>query len=172
MILDASAWMTTTTPQGTLMEQVRDRALAYGRALPPADRILVVCGDALALPLTGFEPNRQDIEDAIRECQAGFGAIDIAATLDLARKLQTRHSRNPGEVVLIGSGRTTEGIGAAAPTEDLFLRFIPVELPNQLENVGLRRKDRHRGLLLRWLSQGGHCPSSCGRVSQMPLGGR
>ena len=78
LILDTSAWMAAVpgsqaaapatspgTRPRTLMDTARARALQYMRALPAADRVMVVRADALATPATVFEPDRRKIAAAI-----------------------------------------------------------------------------------------------------------
>src|SRR6476659_10994211 len=71
LILETSAWMgaRSARPQGsppqTLLDEAQARARAYVRSLPAGDRVMLVRADALATPATGFEANRQKVEEDI-----------------------------------------------------------------------------------------------------------
>ena len=72
LILDTSAWMASRgARQGTLLDDAREAALAYVRSLPGRDRVMLVRADALATPATPFESDRQIVERAIQQSQAG-----------------------------------------------------------------------------------------------------
>ena len=141
VIIDASAWMAAESQAGPLIHEVRSLAERYVRSLPAGDRVMVIRGEALPGPLTGFEEERETVIEAVRSCEPGPGAIDIRATLDLARRLQSRHARRPGEVVYVGGTRTQ---GAAATPALRNLRVLAVDAPASFRNVGLRRAGLRR----------------------------
>ncbi len=139
LVLDASAWM-AAEPGGTpLIEEVRRLGLEYVRALPPGDRVMVICADSLAAPLTGFEGDRREVEEAVRSCQVGSGAVDVEQLLEAAQRALALHARRPGEIVFVGSGRTAGMAGRGNLALSAPLRYIPIEPVPGLRNVGLRR---------------------------------
>ncbi len=139
VVLDASAWM-AAAPEGVeLIEKVRSLGLDYVRALPEGDRVMVICADSLAVPMTGFEADRRQVEAAIRSCRAGPGSIDVAQTLEAAQRILSLHARRPGEIVLVGGGRTAGAEDRGGPALSAPLRYLSIEPEPELQNVGLRR---------------------------------
>ena len=137
LILDTSAWMGARSPRGTLMDEARSMALAYVRALPSGDRVMVVRADALATPATAFESNRDFIEQAIRDSQPGFAALHLDEALRFARRIQALESRRPGEIVFAGARRSAETDAASSAPPVGNLRVLPVE--TAVENAGLQK---------------------------------
>ncbi len=143
LILDTSAWMAArstgdATGRRTLMDDVRDRARAYVKAVPPSDRIMVVRADALATPATAFESDRRKLEDAIARSSPGATALYLDQALAFARQTQVLGSRRAGEIVFAGALRVAEGANQASrPAAIPNLRVLPVA--DNAENVGLRR---------------------------------
>ena len=139
LLLDASAWM-AAAPQGRpLMEEVRRLGLEYVRSLPPGDRVMVICADSLAEPLTGFEEDRREVEEAVRSCREGPGTADFFQLLEAAQRALALHARRPGEIVLVGSGRTAGDGDRPLPSLSAPLRYLPIEPEPELRNVSLRR---------------------------------
>lgn len=141
LILDTSAWMSARGPKGVLMTAARASALAYLRALPERDRVMVIRADALATPAIGFESNRRVLARAIAQSRPSSSALNLPQAFALARRMQRLESRQPGEIVYIGAGRiprTDLGQVAAPPN----LRLI--SLPPPGDNFGLRRLTVHR----------------------------
>ncbi len=137
LILDTSAWMAASSPGAAgvrLMDQAKARAIAYLRALPGQDRVMLIRADALATPATAFETNRKKIEDAIGLSQPGQSALDLRQALEFARQVQGRSGRRSGEIVYAGAGRVTSEENIDAPPN---LRLLPVE--GKPDNVGLRK---------------------------------
>ncbi|MBK5290961.1 MAG: VWA domain-containing protein [Acidobacteriia bacterium] len=157
LILDTSAWMAAATPgvPGTrlpaaqlptaqlptvqlptiqLMDQAKTNAIAYLRALPGPDRVMVVYADALATPATAFETDRKKLEEAIERAQPGQSAFDLRQALEFARQVQGRSGRRSGEIVYAGAGRMISEENVEAPPN---LRVLPVE--GKPDNVGLRK---------------------------------
>jgi len=134
LVLDTSAWMGARGQDGTLMDEARQRALDYVRALPAADRVMVLRAGPVETPVTSFEEKRPIIEDAINGSEPEAGGADLAAVLRRARRVRELHGRRAGEVVYIGPGRT-----AGREEAEAFgnLRYIGVGGATQ--NVGLRR---------------------------------
>src|SRR6185369_6088496 len=137
IILETSAWMAARSGRTTLMEQARDRARRYLRALPARDRVMLVRGDALATPATAFEPDHKKIEAAIQASQPGSTALNLDQALVFARHAQSQEGGRIGEIAFIGSGRTIERDpeNSAAPPKNL--RVLLVSDP--VENAGLRK---------------------------------
>lgn len=136
LILDTSAWMAARTVRATLNDEARAAALAYVKALPSRDRVMLVRADALATPVTAFESDRQIVNDAIRKSQPGASALNLAQAFEFAEKAQSLQSQHPGEIVFAGAARVSdeESSFASVPKN---LRLLPVQ--GALENVGLRK---------------------------------
>ncbi len=135
LILDTSSWMAARTGRTTMMEQARTMALDYAKALPAADRIMVMYADALATPVTAFETDRKKVEAALRNARPGDAALDLGQALEFARRLQARSAKRPGEIAFAGSARTAAMDQALAPPPNLRL----LEVKAVPENVGLRK---------------------------------
>lgn len=135
LILDTSAWMGARTNRRTLMDQARDRARAYVRAVPSRDRIMLVRADGLATPATAFEPDRAKLEDAVAASQPALTALNLGQALAFARQVQAQQGRRAGEVVYVGAGKIAEE--DSDPPGLPNLRYLPVTGPS--ENCGLRR---------------------------------
>ena len=137
IILETSAWMAARSGKTTLMEQAKDRARRYLRALPARDRVMLVRADALATPATAFEPDHKKIEAAIQASEPGATALNLDQALAFARHAQSQEGGRTGEIAFIGSGRTIErdpGNAAATPRN---LRVLLVS--DAVENAGLRK---------------------------------
>ncbi len=102
MILETSAWMGARSGNRTLMDLARERARRYVRALPSHDRVMLVRADALATPVTAFEPGRTKIEEAIRQSEPGSTALNLDQALGFARHIQSQQGRRAGEIAFIG----------------------------------------------------------------------
>jgi hypothetical protein len=146
LILDTSSWMAARQPGtggGQLIDQVREQARAYVRALPRHDRVMLVRADALATPATAFESSRARIEAAIAQSAAGVTALNLQQALEFGRQAQRLGGGRAGEIVFIGAGRMPASASAAggepAPPN---LRFIRVA--DSIENAGLRRIELKR----------------------------
>jgi hypothetical protein len=159
LILETSAWMSARvgpggqTAQGrrrTLMDDARDRALAYVRALPASDRVMLVRADALTTPATAFEPNRKKLEQAIAESRPGAMALNLDQALAFARRIQARNARRPGEIVFAGTGRVAEPDSLAsseAPPRNLRVLAVSDNVENcGLRKIGLRRSSTDAAL--------------------------
>ncbi len=137
LILDTSAWMEASAGSGRLIDQAHSLARRWLWAIPSADRVMVVRANALATPATGFENNRQKLEEAITGSQPGGTALDIGKALELARQVQRLHSSRPGDIVFSGAGRVAEHEGEPLGSVPNNLRVLPVE--GAVDNRGLRR---------------------------------
>ncbi len=140
VILDTSAWMGARArlgnQQGTLMDEARTSARAYIKALPSNDRVMLVRADALATPATAFELNRKNLDDAIRQSQAGASALNLEQAFQFASRAQKLQSQSSGEIVFIGAGRVAE-TEAGFSTVPSNARVLPVAA--SAENVGIRK---------------------------------
>src|SRR5215469_13277790 len=108
LVLDNSAWMGAALPNrpnATLMDLARASALGWLRAVPAADRVLVVRADALATPATAWETDRRAVARAILESQPGATALNLSQSLQFASQLQRASGALPGEIVYDGPGR-------------------------------------------------------------------
>ncbi|MGH9559675.1 MAG: vWA domain-containing protein [Bryobacteraceae bacterium] len=136
VILDTSAWMGARTRQGTLIDEAKAQARAYIRALPHGDRVMIVRADALAMPATAFESNRDALDRAIRRSQPGASALNLEQAVEFARRAQQLQSQRAGEIVFAGAGRVPEDQATFAALPPNF-RMLAVDGP--AENVGLRK---------------------------------
>src|SRR5262249_38862655 len=141
LLLETSAWMgSRAAARGTrtLMDVARERAVAYLKAVPPRDRVMLVRVDGLATPATAFEPNHKKLEKAIYDSQPGSTALNLEEAFASAHQVQARGGRRSGEIVFVGSGRIGERESAEhkiqAPKN---LRYVAVA--DQAENCGLRK---------------------------------
>lgn len=139
LVLDTSAWMAATLPNRgdtTLMDVARADAIAWLRAVPASDRVLVIRADGLATPATAWERDHRKAARAILESQPRSTALNMSLNLEFARELQ-RQSGSAGEIVYAGPGRISarEAAGAAAPVAGA-LRVLNVD--DAIENTGLR----------------------------------
>ncbi len=135
VILETSAWMGARSGSRTLMDLARERARRYVRALPARDRVMLVRADALASPVTAFEPGRAKIEQAIRESEPGSTALNLDQALAFARHIQSQQGRRAGEIAFIGTGRAADLSADAATPRNLRAILIP----DAIENCGLRK---------------------------------
>jgi hypothetical protein len=140
LVLDNSAWMGAALPgrQGnTLMDMGRANAIAWLRAVPSSDRVLLVRANGLATPATAWELDHRKIVKAILETEPGVTVLSLSQSLQFARNLQRQSGSTSGEVVYVGPGRITkqEAASMAVPQAN-NLRILPVDDP--VENVGLR----------------------------------
>ena len=140
LVLDTSAWMGAglpNRPNATLMDLARANALGWLRAVPAADRILVVRADALATPATAWETDRKVLVRAILESQPGVTALNLSQGLQFASQLQKVSGSQPGEIVYAGPGRISarEANNMALPNLPAF-RVLAID--DNIENAGLR----------------------------------
>jgi hypothetical protein len=135
LILDTSAWMAARGPQSTLLAEAKSLALAWLRALPSTDRVMVIRADGLATPATVFDGNRRALSEVIRSSAPGASALQLERALEFAKQVQRSHARRAGEIVFVGSMRitSTDGLENLPPN----LRVIPVGADP--DNVGLRK---------------------------------
>jgi hypothetical protein len=140
LVLDTSAWMGASLPNrpnATLMDAARASALGWLRAVPSADRVLVVRADALATPATAWEIDRRNVARAILESQPGATALNLSQSLQFASQMQRGSGSLPGEIVYAGPGRISnrEANNLALPKIPAF-RILAID--DNIENAGLR----------------------------------
>jgi hypothetical protein len=135
VVLDTSAWMGARTSRGTLMDDARSAALAWLRAVPSSDRVMIVRADALATPVTSLDTNHAVLERAIRDSKPGAAALNLDQAIEFAERVQRLHSQHSGEIVYVGAGRIPAAEGTVPIPSNL--RVIPITSP--VENVGLRK---------------------------------
>jgi hypothetical protein len=140
LVLDTSAWMGAALPDRTnttLMDLARASALGWLRAVPTADRVLLVRADALATPATAWELDRRAIVRAILESQPGATALNLSQSLQFARQLQQGSGSLPGEIVYAGPGRIS-----ARESNNISIPAIPafrvLSIDDNIDNSGLR----------------------------------
>ena len=141
LIIDTSAWMAARSGQVRLIDQARAAARSYLRALPAADRVMVVRADVLATPATFFESDRRKIEQAIDQTQPGAAPLNIQQALEFGQQAQRQRSQSAGEIAFVGAGRISSDDPASFNTPP-NLRVIPVAGPAEhcgLRKVGVRR---------------------------------
>ncbi|HEX3743773.1 MAG TPA: BatA and WFA domain-containing protein [Bryobacteraceae bacterium] len=141
IVLDTSAWMAARSGNRTLMDTARRMARDYLRAVPARDRVMLVRADALATPVTPFEPDHRKVEAAILASEPGSTALNLDQALAFARHAQGQDGRTPGEIAFVGTGRTAEREpGSAPPPKNLRVLLVPDAIENAgLRKVGLRR---------------------------------
>ena len=127
LLLDTSSWMGAPARDGELSIQARRAALRWMRALPSQDRVMVIRAGAEALPATRFEPDRGEIEAAVRASSPSPGALDLEQSLALARQSQKLEAREAGEIVYIGAARLAADPSALQLPPNL--RYVPVAAP-------------------------------------------
>jgi hypothetical protein len=137
LVLDISAWMGARSGGRTLMDLARERARRYLRALPAADRVMLVRADALATPATAFEPDRAKVAAAVDASKPGYTALNLEQALSFAHRVQSQDGGRPGEIAYVGAGRTAALETSAPLPAPRNLRFLPV--PDAVENCGLRK---------------------------------
>jgi hypothetical protein len=137
LLLDTSSWMSARSGTNrSLLDEAKDRARAYVRALPASDRIMVVRADALPSPATGMDKDRGAIEKAIYESRPGAAALDLQQAFAFSEQVRRLYAKRAGDVVYIGPGRISEqGVPVQTP---IGLRVIPVDT-GAIDNVGLTR---------------------------------
>jgi hypothetical protein len=145
LVLDNSAWMGAALPNrpnATLMDLARASALGWLRAVPSADRVLLVRADALATPATAWETDRRNIVRAILETQPGATSLNLSQSLQFASQLQKGSGSLTGEIVYAGPGRisTREANNMVLPPalSGKLPAFRVLELDDNIENSGLR----------------------------------
>jgi len=140
LVLDTSAWMGAllpNRPDATLMDLARANALGWLRAVPVADRVLVLRADGLTTPATSWELDRRNITRAILDSKPGSTTLNLSHSLDFARQLQRRSGSFAGEIVYAGPGRIS-----AAEANNMTLPDMPafrvLTVNDAIENCGLR----------------------------------
>lgn len=132
---------------GTLMDVARRRAVAYLRAIPAADSVMLIRCDANPALAVGFTTDREKLRDAIEQSTAGWTAPHLAGALELARSAlelagedgsAAQSERRPaGEVAYIGAARLLETEAGRVHTERIpHLRWIVVG--EQSDDAGIR----------------------------------
>jgi hypothetical protein len=139
LIMDTSAWMRAGAagrPNATLMDLARANAIAWLRAVPDSDRVLLLRADALATPATAWETDHVKVARAILETRAGATQINLNQSLQFARELQKQSGSQGGEIVYDGPGRITAADADSGTPNVPILRILDV--PDPSENVGIR----------------------------------
>jgi len=140
IVLDTSAWMGAQLPNrtdATLMDLARADAISWLRAVPSADRVMLIRADALATPATPWELDRRNTIRAVLESRPGATALNLSQSLTFASQMQKAAGSAPGEIVYVGPGRISsrEASDTAIPRLP-NLRVLSVN--DGVENSGLR----------------------------------
>ena len=156
LVMDTSAWMGALLPRtpnrqqdASLMDLARANALAWLRAVPTGDRVLLMRADALATPATSWEIDRRNIARAILESQPGATNLNLSQSLRFASQLQSRSGSLPGEIVYVGPGRISkyESNNLSLPK---MAAFRVLSLDDNIENAGLRSVNARRSASDTW----------------------
>ena len=143
LVLDTSAWMSSQTARGRLIDQARVAARNYVKSLPAQDRVMLVRADALATPVTQFESDRRIVQRAIDETQPAAAMLNVDQALSFAEQTQKLRSQRAGDIVFVGAGRIPSDASAPAQLPP-NLRVIAVNGP--VENCGIRKLALHRSV--------------------------
>jgi uncharacterized membrane protein len=130
LLLDTSSWLQSPAIQA----DQRRLALEWLKRVPPQDRVMLVRADALATPVSRFEPNQAILAAAIQNAQPSSSALDLQPAFDLALQAQRLEARRPGEIVYVGPGRIQAHSSLNLPPN---LRILSTKEPGA--NVGLTR---------------------------------
>ena len=152
IVLDTSAWMgaqapgaqvpgaaqVPNRPGATLMDLAKAGAIGWLRAVPSADRVMLIRADGLATPATAWENDHRNIIKAILESQPGATALNLSQGLNFASQIQkAAGSGVSGEIVYVGPGRLT-----AREANNLNLPNLPalrvIAVNDDVANAGLR----------------------------------
>lgn len=156
IILDTSAVMAASSENGAvLMEQAKARALAWLRALPAGDSVLLIEADGSPAVKAAFTADREKLAAGIAEAEPGFTATDLSSAFELvagalrlaldASDAELAERADIGETVYIGPGRVREKavrvgrlpavrfIAADAPADTLGFRSLRAA-PNAAES--------------------------------------
>ncbi len=140
LLLDTSAWMAARSGQNTLMDEARTLARSYVNSLPSSDRVMLVRADGLATPVTQYESNRKNLENAIANSKPSSAALRLDDAFEFAQHAQKLHGATNGEIVYIGPGRIADSDSmspAIVNTRWLATKGSP-------ENCGIRKMGLRR----------------------------
>jgi hypothetical protein len=137
LILDTSAWMSAASGNHTLMDEAKQRALAYVKTIPKSDRLMLVQADALTTPATAFESSGTKLEQAISRCTPGATALNLDQAFAFARQEQALGNGRPGEIVYVGPGRIAAESNLTSAPLPANLRVLSTT--DSTENCGLRK---------------------------------
>ncbi len=159
VILETSAWMNAAgAGNGTLMDEARQRALAYLRAIPGNEPVMLIRADGLPAPATPFTTDRGALLEAIRDSQPGHTAANLAGALELARSaldlataaggsgglLDRLSAGTVGEVAVVGTARVVGRDAALIRTSGIpALRLVAVG--EDMEDAGIAKLTAQRG---------------------------
>jgi hypothetical protein len=158
LILETSAWMNAAgAANGTLMDEARLRAVAYLRAIPATEPVMLIRADGLPAPATPFTTDRDALLAAIRESQAGHTAANLGGALELARSaldlataaggsgglLDRLSAGTVGEVAIVGSARVLRRDAPQIRTAGIpALRLV--EIGEGMEDAGIAKLTAQR----------------------------
>ncbi len=127
----------------TVLAASKAKALAWMKALPAQDKVLLVEAGSLLTPATAFESRRETVEKAIRNSRGASGRLQLAQAFAFATQLQKRTGQAPGEIAYAGPGQVM--------AEEENLDTVPANLrllltPPAMANVGIRKASVRRSL--------------------------
>jgi len=134
LLLDTSSWMAQRNGASNLLDEAKQKALAYVASLPPRDRLIVMRTDGLTTPATSFTNDRKQSFQAIAASQPSFTALNLRQGLESATRALHWSGSGRGEIVYIGAARIANSDDMPAATPGL--RVVTVEASP--ENVGIR----------------------------------
>lgn len=148
IVLDSSSVM--GRGNGGWMEAARRQALAYLRAIPAGDRVLLIRAEGLPTPATAFTEDRAELREAVESTQAGWTALNLDAALELARtslalaldapdSSQLGGLEGAGEIAYIGPGRLADDEAVSATPR---LRVIDTDAES--DDAAIRRFSARR----------------------------
>jgi hypothetical protein len=135
LLVDTSAWSAQRRGGESLLDREKSLAAGYLQALPGNDRVMLVCADSLATPMTAFTVDRAALLRALGECAAGYSALNLAQALSFGRQALSWSGGRAGEIVYAGP-RLVSGEQNGVP-EISNLRILDAEANR--DNAGIRR---------------------------------
>jgi hypothetical protein len=135
LLVDTSAWSAQRLGAESLLDREKSLVTGYIDALPGNDRIMLVCADSLATPVTSFTLDHAALLRALGECSAGYSALNLPQALSFARQALSWAGGRAGEIVYAGP-RLVSGEQNGLP-EISNLRIL--DAGANRENSGIRR---------------------------------
>ncbi len=136
LLIDAGSWAAAQTGDraggSSVLDEEKLQARHYIALLPQRDRVMLVAGDGLTIPLTRFTDDRRQLDSALRDIRPGFSSFDIETALAFARRALGWSGGAPGEIVYIGPQSSGRDVVIAGHSN---LRVIHVDADR--ENCGI-----------------------------------
>jgi hypothetical protein len=135
LLVDTSAWSAQRLGRESLLDREKSLATGYLQALPSNDRVMLVCADSLATPVTSFTLDRGALLQALGECTAGYSALNLPQALSFARQALSWAGGRAGEVVYAGPRLVSSEQSGLPKISNLRILDAGVNR----ENAGIRR---------------------------------